>query len=91
MNETIFKFGVRFQSDDLAGQLQSVNNTLKAIPGVITVEGVLRGPAVELHVRAKFKDSVEAKKLHRRVMNSLMKTEKPLLTSASTVLTDIFN
>ncbi len=82
MNETIFKFGVRFQSDDLAGQLQSVNNTLKAIPGVITVEGV---------VRAKFKDSVEAKKLHRRVMNSLMKTEKPLLTSASTVLTDIFN
>jgi hypothetical protein len=65
-------------------------NSLKLIKGVDEAEGDLNQSSVTLRVHTSFEDAGAAKKLHRKIMTTLMKMDGVTITRATSNLTDVF-
>lgn len=90
MRETTFRFGILLLEGESKAQLEKLRKKLLAISGVLSVDAEVVRAHVELCIAARFADATEAKKLHRRVMNALIKTATTRVTSATTELADVF-
>lgn len=83
MKETTFKFGVKIATTEAYEMLR---NKLAKIKGIAAIEL----EEETLSVRAFFENGEQAKKIHNKVINALIKTQDVTVTSATTMLTDIF-
>lgn len=83
MKKTTFQFGVKIASSEAYETLQA---KLAKIQGVTSIDLVEE----TLSLRASFEDGEQAKKIHNKVINTLIKAEGVRVTSTTTVLTDIF-
>jgi hypothetical protein len=87
MKRTQFSFQVVFITDAVT----SIRDKLGAIPGVESVDVIGDKSRAELLLSVVFVDSVAAEKLHRKIMNTLIKAKEQVrITSVKTVLSDVF-
>jgi hypothetical protein len=66
MKETVFRFELKFASDQ-EGVLQRLNDKLRPLKGVQSIEEESTDSGFELLVRVCFEDSESATKLHARL------------------------
>ncbi len=90
MKRTEFRFELRLAADDPQATLSGLETKLRTIKGINSVMSSGRDCVVELTLNASFEDGEQAKKLHRKVMNSIMAYEGVTISQVATMLTDIF-
>lgn len=89
MKETIFIFLVRVDPS-VENCLLNVEKQLRELPGVLTVQHEQEMVGTNLDIHVQLADSEVAKKLHRKVMQTLMKADGISITQTTTHLTVIF-
>jgi hypothetical protein len=70
--------------------IKNVTERLKSIKGVDDAEGDLSQSSATLRVHATFADAEAAKKLHRKIMTTLINMDGVRITQATSNLTDVF-
>lgn len=90
MKQTDFRFELRLAADDSQATLSGLETKLRTIKGINSVRSSGSDCVVELTLNASFDDGDQAKKLHRKVMKSIMAYERVTISQVSTMLTDIF-
>ena len=90
MKQTVFQFWLRLTGDQSDQLVSRIVATIKAIKGVDEAEADLHDTSAALRVHARFPDSTAAKKLHRKLMTTLMKMDGVTITRVTTDLTDVF-
>jgi hypothetical protein len=85
MKDTTFKFGIACDSSDTLAGLQAKLTTLQ---GVVAVENEPGGDLIS--VRVVVEDGEHAKKVHRKIMSTIIGTEGTTITSVTSRLTDMF-
>lgn len=90
MKHTDFRFELRLAADDPQATLSGLETKLRTIKGINSVTSSESNCVVELRLNASFEDGKQAKKLHRKVMNSIMAYEGVTISQVATMLTDIF-
>ena len=90
MKQTDFRFELRVASDDPQATLSGLEAKLLTHKGINSVTASGSDCVVELTLNASFEDGEQAKKLHRKVVNSIMAYEGVTISQIATMLTDIF-
>ncbi len=90
MKQTDFRFELRITSDDPQATLSGLEAKLRALKGINSVTAKGGDRLSELTLNASFEDGEQAKKLHRKVMNSIMTYEGVNISQVATMLTDFF-
>jgi hypothetical protein len=90
VKETIFQFNVQLLAREPSIQYESVKELLAAVNGVLAVSGKRWDSIAELNVQSRFRDADDAKKLHRKLILLLKRTEDLQISGVSSNLTDVF-
>lgn len=90
MIETIFKFELQMATGETEAVMQHLNNQLLELKGVESTNPKQESCYTELSIKISVKDSEEAKSLHRRIVNTLIKCDGVAISQVRTKLTDIF-
>lgn len=90
MKQTDFRFELRLAADDPQATQSGLESRLRTIKGLNSVTSNGSDCVVDLTLNANFENGEEAKKLHRKVMNSIMAYEGVIISQVATMLTDIF-
>jgi len=90
MKHTDFRFELRLAADDPQATLSGLETKLRKMKGINSVTSSRTNFIVELTLNASFEDGEQAKKLHRKVMTSIMAYKGVTISQAGTMLTDIF-
>lgn len=90
MKQTEFQFEIRLASDDAQSILKSLQAKLHILKGINSVTATENKTAVALTLSASFEDTDQAKRLHRKVMNTIIAQKGVTISQATTKLTDIF-
>ena len=90
MKQTDFRFELRLAADDPQAALSGHVTKLQTIKGINSVKSSGSGFVVELTLNASFENGEQAKRLHRKVMSSIMACEGVTISQVATMLTDIF-
>lgn len=90
MKQAKFRFELRLAADDPQATLRGLEAKLQTMKGINSVTSSGSDCVVELILNASFEDGEQAKKLHRKVMNSIMAYEGVTISQVATMLTDIF-
>ena len=90
MKETIFRFELRVDSENLGAVLHDLKNQLGGIPGVLSIESESRESFISLAMRVRFGDSEAAMKLHRKLTRIIKGLEGVTISEVTTTLTDIY-
>jgi hypothetical protein len=90
MKNTDFRFELRVADDEPQATLGSLEAKLQHLKGINSVTSNRSASIVELTLNVSFEDSEQAKKLHRKVMNSIMAHQGVTISQVATTLTDIF-
>jgi hypothetical protein len=90
MKQTEFKFGLRVDAENGGNLLDELSAVLGKIDGVCGVAMETRSCVPILAVKASFVDSEDAKRIHRKIMKTLMRQAGISISSAESNLTDIF-
>lgn len=91
MKTTDFQFDLRLGEADREGQFEKLKETLSGVKGVLQVDGRASDSGCHCHIQVEFPDSESAKKLHRKLMNLLIRTPDVEVSSVTTNLTEIFD
>lgn len=90
MRETVFRFVLRIDSENAAAHIESLKKTIVDLRGVVDAEAETTDYRTLLAVRIGFTEPEDAKKLHRKVMNILIRHEGVTVLQVESNLTDIF-
>ncbi len=90
MKETVLGFTLRITADDPDAVVQALTQKLSLLKGVKRVDIDCRSKTAELKVTISFEDAEAAQKLHRKVINTLIRHEGVTVSQTSTTLTDIY-
>jgi uncharacterized protein YegP (UPF0339 family) len=90
MKQAEFRFDLQIASEDPIATLRGLEAKLRATKGISSVTTRASDYIVELTLDASFEDGEQAKKLHRKVMRSIMSHGGVTISRVATTLTDIF-
>lgn len=90
MKNTDFRFALRVADDEPQATLGSLEEKLGRLKGIKSVAATRSDTFVELTLNASFEDGEQAKKLHRKVVNSIMAHKGVTISQVTTMLTDVF-
>ncbi|QDU96813.1 hypothetical protein [Lignipirellula cremea] len=91
MKTTDFQFDLRLGEADRERQFEKLKETILGVKGVLKVDCRASNSGCNCHIQVEFPDSEAAKKLHRKLMNLLMRTPDVEISSVTTKLTEIFD
>ena len=90
MKQTIFRFGLRFTADGPDLLSKQVEERIRAIKGVDNVDVNISHFSTELRVQVSFQNAEDAKKLHRKLVLSLLIIHGVSITRVTSNLTEVF-
>jgi hypothetical protein len=89
MKTTSFRFSLRTKSSD-DSFLASFRGELLRIKGIADIKFEPNSPFIDMVVQATFENSAQAKKLHTKLMRTMMKSDDITIAKAISNLTDVF-
>jgi hypothetical protein len=90
MRHTVFEFAFRLANDDAHSALEIARAAIAEFEGVANAQVVHGATGTEMRVAASFEDGDSAQKLHRKIMNRLIKAPGVTISSVHSNLTEIF-
>ncbi len=90
MKQTDFRFQMQITSGDPQSTLASLTSTLGKIEGIEELRFRVDGELCVMLARAAFDNKEDAKRIHRKVMQTLMKCSRIRIVEATSILSDIF-
>jgi hypothetical protein len=91
MKKTTIEFDLRVSGGNDDDCLSGLTSVLSALSGVAQITCERDAPFATLRVTVTFPDKSAAKRLHRKVMNTIKKTPRISITRITSNLTEIFD
>lgn len=90
MKQTDFRFQLQIISGDPQSTLALLASNLREIKGMDELRFSVDGDVAVMIARAAFDDKEDAKRIHRKVMQTLMKYSRIRIVEATSILSDLF-
>jgi hypothetical protein len=90
MKQTDFRFQLQITSGDPQSTLSVLASRLREIKGIDELRFSVGGDLAVMIARAAFDNKEDAKRIHRKVMQTLMNCSRIRIVEATSILSDIF-